>query len=83
MAKKKDESVKQDIEMTQEETAAFDIRKSVSNGEKIIEKYKLANPSTQYSEGDFYLSGDQAKELPAAPSTELVARILAGFIVKE
>ena len=82
MAKKKEEAVKQDVKMNQEETAAFDVVKSVSKGEKVKEKYKLANPSTQYCEGDFYLSGDQEKELPESPSTELIARIRSGFIVK-
>lgn len=45
-------------------------------------KYKLKDPSTQFSEGSFTLSGKQEKELPENPSVELTARIRAGFIVE-
>lgn len=45
-------------------------------------KYKLKDPKTQYAEGSFSLSGEQEKELPENPSTELLARIRAGFIVE-
>lgn len=82
MAKKKEETPKQDIELTKEETEALDLQKTVAKGENVKDKYKLANPSTHYAEGDFSLSGDQAKELPDSPSPSLIARIRSGFIKK-
>lgn len=45
-------------------------------------KYRLKDPSTQYGEGSFSLSGDQEKELPKNPSIELLGRIRSGFIVE-
>ncbi|SEA53759.1 hypothetical protein SAMN05421743_105215 [Thalassobacillus cyri] len=43
---------------------------------------KLKDPSTQYAEKGFTLAGKQEKELPSNPSTELIDRIEAGFIVE-
>lgn len=82
MAKKKDETPKQEVELTAKETEALEIRKTVSKGEKVKDKYKLKDPSTHYAEGSFSLSGDQTKELPESPSPDLVARIRSGFIEK-
>lgn len=82
MAKKKEETPKQEVELTNEETNALDIQKAVIKGEKPKEKYKLKDPSTQYAEGSFSLSGDQAKELPDNPSPTLLGRIRSGFIKK-
>ncbi|MFD1423421.1 hypothetical protein ACFQ4J_06650 [Laceyella tengchongensis] len=45
-------------------------------------KVKLKDPSTQYGEGSFSLSGKQEKELPDNPSQELLARIRTGFLVE-
>lgn len=65
--------------------------KTQEEAEKVIEeatkgqsqgKYKLADPRTQYAEGEFTLVGEQEKELPEHPSPGLVERIRAGFIVK-
>lgn len=82
MAKKKDEAVQNEVEMTKESEQAVEIQKAVSSGEKVKDKYKLANPQTHYAEGDFCLSGDQEKELPESPSTTLISRIRSGFIKK-
>ena len=81
MAKKKEENTK-DVELTQEEKAALDVQTKAAKGEKPKDKYKLKDPSCQYSEAGFTLSGDQSKELPENPSKELLARIRSGFIVK-
>lgn len=45
-------------------------------------RYKLADPDTQYAEGDFTLVGDQAKDFPESPSAQLIERVRSGFIVK-
>lgn len=82
MAKKKDETPKLEVELTNEETQALDIQKTLAKGEKVKDKYKLADPKTHYAEGDFTLCGEQTKELPDSPSKELVARIRSGFIKK-
>lgn len=82
MAKKTEETPKKKVELTNEETNALDVQKTVSKGEKVKDKYKLKDPSTQYAEGDFSLSGEQEKELPENPSPSLIARIRSGFIKK-
>ena len=82
MAKKKDETPKQEVELTEKETEALNVQTTVSKGEKVKDKYKLKDPSTHYAEGAFSLSGDQEKELPESPSPELIARIRSGFIEK-
>lgn len=85
MAKKDTKTAEQPVEkfdLTEEQTAAIEVQSSISKGEKSKGKYKLKDPATSYSEPDFTLSGDQEKELPESPSTELVARIRSGFIKK-
>ena len=82
MAKKKEEVKTQDIKLSEEEQTAVEVQKTAAKGEKSKDKYKLKDPNTSYSEKDFTLSGDQKKELPDNPSSELVARIRSGFIVK-
>lgn len=54
----------------------------VQSGNNSEQKYKLKDPETSYQERDFTLVGDQEKTLPEFPSTELIARIQSGFIVK-
>ena len=50
--------------------------------EKAAKKYRLKDPKTSYQEVGFTLADDQEKELPENPSSFLMARIKAGFIVE-
>lgn len=71
------------VEASEEtQKAAESVQKAVAEGKEVSKKYKLADPRTQYAEGDFYISGDQEKELPERPSAALIERIRAGFIVE-
>ena len=82
MAKKNEEVKKENVELNEEGKTALEVQETASKGEKSKDKYKLKDPVTSYSEPNFTLSGDQKKELPDNPSSELVARIHSGFIVK-
>ncbi|MGG1571601.1 hypothetical protein [Fictibacillus sp. NRS-1165] len=69
----------ENVKLSESEKAALEVAQGEVGGEV---KYKLKDPETSYSDPDFTLAGDQEKPLPEDPSTELIARIRSGFIVK-
>lgn len=72
-----------DVKLTKEQKAAIEITTAQAQNESLPNtKYKLKDPNTSYQERDFTLSGDQEKELPENPSSDLIARIRSGFIVE-
>lgn len=79
----KAQAKKQSSEMSEGENASLEITTNQAKNEALPKKkYKLDNPDTSYAEKDFTLTGDQEKELPEFPSTDLIARIRSGFIVE-
>lgn len=88
MAKKKQEDPKvasseeTDVTVESTEETQEEAEKVRTGDTKDGKKYKLADPSTSYSEPRFTLAGDQEKELPENPSPQLIDRIRNGFIVE-
>ncbi|MBY0077910.1 hypothetical protein H7K13_23570 [Priestia aryabhattai] len=67
-----------ELKLSDSEKDALEVQSGKNSGQK----YKLKDPETSYQEPEFTLVGDQEKELPEFPSTDLIARIQSGFIVK-
>ncbi|MED3865240.1 hypothetical protein [Priestia megaterium] len=75
--------VAENVELKESEKTALEVEEaSTQNKEGTGEKFKLADPNTSYQEKGFTLVGEQEKELPENPSTQLIARIRSGYIVK-
>lgn len=75
--------VAENVELKETEKTALEVEEaSAQNKEGTGEKFKLADPNTSYQEKGFTLVGEQEKELPENPSTQLIARIRSGYIVK-
>lgn len=72
----------ENLEVSDSEKDALKAQEAITAGKDSNQKYKLADPETSYQERDFTLLGEQEKELPESPSSDLIARIHSGFIVK-
>lgn len=76
-------NVAEDVELKDSEKTALEVQEAeAQNKEGSGQKFKLADPNTSYQEKGFTLVGEQEKELPEDPSTQLISRIKSGYIVK-